>query len=76
MLEKSDFTMCKDALWMYFTAAEQCDKIEFIAESFFNRVIGDIVAWAALVTVLNHKGWDWHEKVGIFSNLYADLYHK
>lgn len=76
MLEKSDFTICKDVLWMYFTVAEQNDKIEFVAEHFFNEVVGDIVAWAALVTVLNHKCWDLYEKHNNLSDLYSNLYYK
>lgn len=62
---------------MWFDLQDQTkEQIKTYAENQYNKYIGDIPALAALVTVLNHRCWQFHkENKEELSLLYADLYY-
>lgn len=70
------FEILKQRFWLWSHLVE-LDTLEDFAEKQYANAREDIVAIAALVTVLNHKCWYWYDKGNKnLSNRYADLYYK
>lgn len=72
-----NFDQYKAIFWAQFNLAEESHEIEYAAEKFYDATQADIMPCAALITVLNHKCWDWFEKNNQeLSDIYSNLYYK
>ena len=69
----------RELFWERFDAAELCgnETIKGVAEASFDEYKDDVKNLTALVMVINHKSWAWHDlHRDELCSLYADLYYK
>lgn len=76
-LSENDFNYYK--LWfdIQLVFAERSNTLEITVDNLYTSMQDNIVKVAALVTMLNHKCWDYYDNGDEeASKLYADLYYK